>query len=438
MASTDTPKKSLPYHIWIVISCCVLMTTGIAIPLTCASTFFPTISEYLGVGIGQVSMIMTIQCVVLAVLLPLAGKLLAKGNVRLWLSFAVVLYAVGMGLMSFYTSLYQFYFSGVLMGIAGAFIVYLCVPLLIHNWFKKRVGLAMGFSYAFAGIGATIFSPITGYIIDTYGWRPAYLFLGIVILVLSLPFTLFVVRAKPSDIGLKPYGAAEETDAPGMSGTLAGLSGVPKEAAFKSAQFYQLFFFAGLLGIAAATLYQVTSYMVSLGYSTTVGSSVVAVGTIGVTIGKVGVGYLNDRIGLKGAACTGIGVGTVGVIVLLMGQEWGLPALFAGAGMLGVSYACTALEPPIVVRAVFGSRNYSEIFSIIMVSSSMGTAFGTSILGFIRDATGSFSASFALVVVMLVVALALVLIALKTSKSLSDKYADPYAEGAADKAGSLL
>ena len=417
MTSTTTaPQKGLPYHFRIVISCCVLMTTGIAIPLTCASAFFPTISDALGVGIGQVSMIMTIQCVVLALLLPFAGKMLATKDVRVVLSVATILYGLGMGLQSFYTSLYQFYFSGVIMGVAGAFIVYLCVPLLINNWFRKRVGLAMGLAYAFAGIGATIFSPITGYIIDNHGWRDAYLFLGAAILILSLPFTLFVLRGRPEEIGLKPYGAEEEGENAGTAA--AALDGVPREAALKSAQFYQLFFFAGLLGIAAATMYQITSYMVSLGYSTTVGASVVAVGTIGVTAGKVGIGYLNDRIGLEGAACIGIGTGTAGVAVLLLGHGFGLPAMFAGAAMLGVSYACTALEPPLVVRKVFGGRDYTQIFSIIMISSSMGTAFGTSILGFIKDMTGSFAASLVMVIVMLVAALALVLVALKTAKGL--------------------
>ena len=415
-STTAAPRKGFPYHFWIVISCCVLMTTGIAIPLTCASAFFPTISDALGVGTGQVSMIMTIQCVVLALLLPFAGKMLASKDVRVVLSVATILYGLGMGLQSFYTSLYQFYFSGVIMGIAGAFIVYLCVPLLINSWFRKSVGLAMGLAYAFAGIGATIFSPITGYIIDNHGWRDAYLFLGVAILALSLPFTLFVLRGKPEDIGLKPYGAEDAGGAAGV--TAAAMEGVPRETALKSAQFYQLFFFAGLLGIAAATMYQVTSYMVSLGYSTTVGAGVVAVGTIGVTVGKVGVGYLNDRLGLVGAACIGIGTGIVGVAVLLLGPGFGLPAMFAGAAMLGVSYACTALEPPLVVRKVFGNRDYTHIFAIIMIASSMGTAFGTSILGFIKDMTGSFAASLVMVIVMLVAALALVLVALRTAKGL--------------------
>lgn len=406
-------KRNIPYHVWIVVSCCVLMTTGIAIPLTCASTFFPKISEALGAGLGEVSMIMTIQCVVMALLLPFAGKMLATRNVRVVLSLAASLYGIGMGLMAFYDSLYQFYFSGVILGVAGAFIVYLCVPLLINNWFRKRVGLAMGVAFAFAGIGATIFSPITGYIIDTHGWRTAYMFLGAAILLLSLPFTLFVLRGKPEDLGLSPYGAEESGTGDGAT---ARLTGMAKEAAIRTPQFYLLFFFAGLLGIAAATLYQVTSYMVSLGYSTTVGASVVAVGTIGVTAGKVGVGYLNDRIGLEGAACVGIGTGAAGIIVLLLGPSWGLPALFVGTAMLGVSYACTALEPPIVVRKVFGNRDYSQIFAIIMVSSSMGTAFGTSILGFVKDLTGSFSASLVMVEIMLLAALALVLTALRSAR----------------------
>lgn len=415
-----SPQKKIPYHVWIVVSCCMLMTAGIAIPLTCASTFFPKISAALGVGSGPVSMIMTIQNVVVALLLPFAGRMLASRDVRWVLTTAMIIYAVGMGSMSFHTALWQFYVSGVVLGIGGAFVIYLTVPIMINNWFKKKVGLAMGLSFAFAGIGATIFSPITGWVIDTYGWRPAYLFLAAVMLILSLPCTIFVMRKRPEEMGLRPYGddgTQNESDK-----AREAARGVSTATALRSPQFYMLFFFAGLLGISAAMLYQVTSYMVSLGYSTTVGASVVAVGTLGVTAGKVGVGYLNDKIGLSRAAFAGIFTGICGIMIMLFGVGVGLPAMFVGCVLYGVSYACTALEPPLVVRHVFGNRDYTQIFSYIMICSAMGTAFGTSILGFIRDLTGSYAASLILAACLLAVALTLVLLALKTGANLEEKY----------------
>ena len=414
-------QKKIPYHVWIVISCCMLMTTGIAIPLTCASTFFPKISEALGVGSGPVSMIMTIQNVVVALLLPFAGKMLATKNVRTVLTTAMIIYAVGMGSMSFHSALWQFYVSGVILGIGGAFVIYLTVPIMINNWFKAKVGLAMGVSFAFAGIGATVFSPVTGWAIDTYGWRPAYMFLAVAMLTLSLPFTIFVMCNRPEDIGLRPYGDDGTQSAADKAKDAA--SGVSTSVALRTPQFYMLFFFAGLLGVSAAMLYQVTSYMVSLGYSTTMGASVVAAGTIGVTCGKVGVGYLNDKIGLSGAAIAGITTGICGILIMLFGVGFGLPAMFAGCVLYGVSYACTALEPPIVVRRIFGNKNYTQIFSYIMTCSAMGTAFGTSILGFIRDLTGSYAASLGLAMCLLIIALTLVLLALKTGKNLEQKYA---------------
>ena len=424
MSAFSVCRGGIPYHFKIVFCCCMLMVVGLAIPLTCASLFFPQVSAYLGVGSGQVSFILTIQCFVLALLLPLAGRIMATRDIRHVLSCAVLLYGLGMGLMAFYTRLWQFYLSGVIMGVGGAFVIYLCIPFLIQNWFCKRVGLAMGVSYAFAGIGATLFSPATGFVIDHFGWRPAYLFLAASILVLGLPCTLFIVRARPSDMGLEPYGA-ENAQHTARTDTVRG---VRKAVALRSPQFAQLVVFAGFLGLAAGMLYQMSNYVVSLGYSTGVAANIVAFGTVGVTCGKVGVGYLNDRIGLEKAATIGIGTGFFGTLMLLMGPAWGLPALFIGCALLGVSYSCTALEPPLVVRQVFGSRDYTDIFSIIMVFSSMGTAFGTSGLGFVKDVTGSFAASLVLVAVLLVVALALGLLALRTAHRLPrehDELASP-------------
>ncbi|MDR3439333.1 MFS transporter [Telmatospirillum sp.] len=413
------PEKKFPYAFWIIIGCCALMTSSVSIPLNCAGLFYAPVSKELGVGIGPLSIYLTIQCACIAVCLPLAGKLLSTHDVRIIFSSAVLLYAVSFGAMGFYHALYQFYISGVLLGIAGALTFYLAVPLLVNNWFKKRAGTAMGVAYAFIGIGALIFSPITGYAITNFGWRTSYIFLGVMIAVVSLPFTLFVIRAKPSDLGLKAYG--EEEVSASTQVAVADDWGLTKAEAFKTPQFYVVFVFAGLLGLAAAFMYHVPTYIVNLGFSSTVASTVVAVGTIGITGGKLGIGYLIDKIGILRAGVLGITVGFAGIIVLAVLGHFGLPFLMAGTALFGVSYACTVLEPPHVVKTIFGNKDYAGIYSSIMVCSSFGTAFGASILGFMRDATGTYASSLVVVMAMYIIAAVLLVAAMLTGKKIQAK-----------------
>lgn len=403
------PSK-IPYPFLIIAGCCALMTTSISIPLSCASLFYPSVCEALGVGTGPLSIYMTIQNLVMAGCLPIASKILTSRDVRWVLSGAVILYAASFAAMSLYTSLSMFYVSGVLLGIAGSFLVYLSVPLLVNNWFKARAGTAMGVAYAFIGLGAAIFSPLTGLVITHFGWRTAYVFLGVMMAALSLPFTLFVIRGKPSELGMKAYGE----DALPVGSVAADNGGLTRKEAFRTSQFYMVFVFTGLLGINAAFMYHIPSFIQGLHFSAAQASTIMAVGMLGTTLGKLSLGYLIDKIGIMLAGTLGLLVGVVGSLILFIWGHVGVGPLMLGTLFFGVAYACTVLEPPHVVKSVFGNKEYSAIYSVIMVFSAVGTALGMTFFGFMRDASGSYASSISLSILMMVLAMILLVVSLQT------------------------
>ena len=65
---------------------------------------------------------------------------------------------------------------------------------------------------SFSGIGGAILSPIFTLLIEAMGWREAYLIAAVIMAVLVLPWTLFVFKLHPEDIGWKPYGWSEEDE----------------------------------------------------------------------------------------------------------------------------------------------------------------------------------------------------------------------------------
>ena len=62
---------------------------------------------------------------------------------------------------------------------------------------------------AFTGIGGVIFNQIGTMIIRSAPdrWRRGYLVFALMI---TLPFTILVIRSTPEQIGLHPYGAADQ------------------------------------------------------------------------------------------------------------------------------------------------------------------------------------------------------------------------------------
>ena len=81
--------------------------------------------------------------------------------------------------------------------------------LLTAQWFVAKRGRAVAVMGLGFPLSAAILPPATRFLIDTIGWREAYMVLGVMVWVLVLPGAIFVVRERPEDMGLHPDGAAE-------------------------------------------------------------------------------------------------------------------------------------------------------------------------------------------------------------------------------------
>ena len=257
--------KKLHYAWWIAVACCFMYAGSVGIIVSCAGLFYKAVSTELGVGTADIVFYTTLMYFVITVTLPFAGKIFSKFNIRVILSVAALTDALAFGLMGTYTSVYQFYVSGVLLGIANSFLIYAAVPLIINNWFKVKMGTVLGLSMTFMGIGGAISAPFAGYLIETIGWRPSYMVLGAIVAVITLPFTIFVIRKDPKEKNMTAYGAeiAEES-----SKKVVEETGTPFKQAIKSVPFYALFIFTGFLGLVVTVNFHIPNHLLSEGFST--------------------------------------------------------------------------------------------------------------------------------------------------------------------------
>lgn len=383
--------KKLHYAWWVAVACCFIYAGSVGVVVSCAGLFYKSVSTELGVGTADIVFYTTLMYFVITITLPFAGKIFSKFNMRLILTVAALTDALAFGLMGTYTSVYQFYVSGVLLGIANSFLIYAAVPLIINNWFKLKMGTVLGLSMTFMGIGGAIFAPIAGYLIETIGWRSSYMALGVIVAVLTLPFTIFVIRKDPKEKNMTAYGAesAEES-----SKKVVEETGTTLKQAIKSVPFYALFIFTGLLGLVVTVSFHIPNHLLSEGFSTTFAASVVTCVMIGQTSGKFLLGWLNDKVGIKITNFIGIGSGMTGILLILFSGSLGGISLYIGGLSFGIGYSCSTLLPPFMIKAVFGNRDYASIYSMIMASSTLAIAIGTTIFGFAYDITGSYYAVF--------------------------------------------
>lgn len=417
MASSNTATRGgFHYAYLIVLSCIVMTCLPCALVLSCAGIFFTPVSEFFGVPKASFTLYFSVLNLAMMATLPVAGKLLAARDARVVLSVATALCGLGMFGMASCQEVWQFYLVGIVLGVGVAPLIYLAVPTLINAWCVKRVGFFVGLCMAFTGIGGVIFNPIGTAIIQSSpeGWRQAYLVFGIIILVGTLPFTLFVVRGKPADKGLLPYGAGEKDAADADGAATVGTQGVSAADAMRTPAFWAIVAFCGLITLNQTVYQFLSSYALSFSNSLpqiAAASGVVASAAMGgQAIGKVFLGSVSDRSVRLGAIC-GIAVGAVGVLLM-----WGTPSVLAlllvGAFCFGVVYAMTTVETPLLVRSVFGSADYANIYSRVSMVGSLMSAVAAVFWSLVIDSAGGYGLMFALSLVCMAACLALALFAL--------------------------
>lgn len=417
MASSNTATRGgFHYAYLIVLSCIVMTCLPCALVLSCAGIFFTPVSEFFGVPKASFTLYFSVLNLAMMATLPVAGKLLAARDARVVLSVATALCGLGMFGMASCQEVWQFYLVGIVLGVGVAPLIYLAVPTLINAWCVKRVGFFVGLCMAFTGIGGVIFNPIGTAIIQSSpeGWRQAYLVFGIIILVGTLPFTLFVVRGKPADKGLLPYGAGEKDAADADGAATVGTQGVSAADAMRTPAFWAIVAFCGLITLNQTVYQFLSSYALSFSNSLpqiAAASGVVASAAMGgQAIGKVFLGSVSDHSVRLGAIC-GIAGGVVGVLLM-----WGIPSVLAlllvGAFCFGVVYAMTTVETPLLVRSVFGSADYANIYSRVSMVGSLMSAVAAVFWSLVIDSAGGYGLMFALSLVCMAACLALALFAL--------------------------
>lgn len=403
------------YAWWIMIASASIYAASVGIIVSCAGLLYRAVAEDFEVGVSDISLYTSLMYLTITILLPFAGKVLKRFDIRYILTIAGVINALAFGLMGTYHSVFPFYISGIALGIGSTFLIYGSIPLIMNNWFKLKVGTSLGIAMAFMGIGGAIFAQLTGVMIESIGWRSTYIALGIIVAILILPFSIFVIRSKPEDLHMTPYGA-EQAETHNPIAKKEPEAGVSKGTAMKSPAFYLVMLFTGLFGLASTVSFHVPNFVESIGFTAAMAATGVTCVTIGQTGGKFLLGAINDKFGVKTALTIGIGSGVLGVITLLISDSFGIWMLYAGALLFGIGFSGSTLLPPVVIREVFGGRDYASIYTTIMSASTLGVAFGTTLFSYIFDSTGSYYTVFIIVIILFIISISSSLFSLQWKK----------------------
>jgi len=379
-------QSKVHYAWWILLSCCAIAFVGIGLVWNTAGLFYTPVCKDLGFTRAQISLMSTIQSLACVVAFPYSGKIFRKKDVRLTLSVSFAVICVAEICASLFHNLISFYIMGAITGLAQPIAVALSSSTLLNNWFSKKVGTAIGISTATSGIGGMIFSPIVTKIITESGWRAAYRFIGIVGLIIILPFTLFVVRSKPADKGLLAYG--QDTDAKTDKKDISQ-SGLTLKEARKTKEYVLIIIALMAVSMVAGVTQHVSSHVVNVGFTLEDGGLVVSALMFGAAVGKLTLGGLFDKVKPTIAMLIFAVFGFLGWSGLSLHVS--KTELIASGFLIGLAQAILFVAFPYYLRKIFGLKEYVSIYASISIFGSLSVAAMTYITGWVFDLTKSYT-----------------------------------------------
>ncbi len=381
----EKQRKTKIHYGWVIVAAGLMMTCAQGIYGSCASVFIKPVCAQLGFLRSEFTLYITINSIISAVMLPVYGSVINRWGVkRVCLTSAVVCGSVLM-LYSFAESLWHFYALAVVGGLFVNGFSVMAVSILVNNWFESRKGLATGIALCGSALMAALIVPLSNKVIEAMDWRAAYRFQSLCFLGILLPTVLFLVKDKPRQKGLAPYGAGEiavvlSSDAP--AGVLFG-------DAVKCSSFYLLAFAAfGMTFCQSGHYSAVIPFLTDEGFSSGFASLVSSLMMVLLTAWKVGLGFVLDKTGpVKGS----IFIGITSVLCPLTALLIHIPAMpYVYAVILAVSTTGPTILLTFLVSSYFGRRDYSRIYSVVSMFSYAGSAASAPLLNLTYDKTGTY------------------------------------------------
>lgn len=389
----------------VFVACCLICFSTVTLSFNTMGIFYTPAGADLGIETGTFGTYMSVQYLAMAISMIFGGKILARYNARWVLTVCCAMVSAGILLMSTYNFMWQFYCSGVLIGCANSILLYLMVPTMIDRWFKDRVGFFVGVCLCFTGVGAVVFNPIGGWVIENFGWRAGYLVFGIVTACLGLPSALFLVRSEPAELNLTPW-VSTKTVREDAGKAAAPVKGVMFKDALRTPALWLVALYAGMMDVGITLNYYIPSYVSSLSMGVFAASTVSSAIMIGQMVGKLLLGYINDK-NVKMGVVTAVSCGIVGVSTMTFLGGANIVFLYIGGFFYGIFFAGATVTTSLMTRGIFGSKDYSRVFSVVSTVATLSSAFTSAVWGAIINATGSYTLTLSIGIGMMAVTFAI-------------------------------
>jgi len=303
---------------------------------------------------------------------PVWGVVLDRFGPRRIILFSLVALSVlvaSLGLLT--ANLWHFYLVFLAIPLLGGGASPLGYSAIMVRRFDRKLGFALGLSLLGVGLGGAVLPPLAQFLLSEFGWRKAYVALGVLTLVVTLPAALIATR---------------NASGPVRQDAVAALSIAPMLRTGAYALMAIAFVLLGLVSVGV--LANFVPMMVDHGFTPPEAARIAGLAGLAVVVVRGGLGWVLDRV--HAPYVLAVVAVAAGAVPLLLAYGEGPATGYLAAVLLGSAIGAEVDFVSFLVRRYFDQAAFGRLYGIAFGLYILGTAIGPVTLGYSFDHLGGY------------------------------------------------
>ncbi len=357
------------------------------------SVFVDPIINDLGWSRTMVSGLYTAGSLTAATTMVVVGWLLDRYGARVMLAVVATLFGFAAIGMSNVQHVFHLYLGFAAIRTLGQGSLSLISTTLVATWFIRKRGKVTAVYHLGMAASQAAFPPLIYLLINSYGWRNAWVVLGFIIWAVVVLPSLVLVRRSPEAVGLLPDG---DSTAPVTAASTGSSSARFVETNFSlrealATRSFWLLVFAGSSQslISTALVFHHVSVMNSRGLDAGVAASILSMIAPLALVGAFIAGFLADRLPNRYLLVAGQGLLWLAMLwTLVISQAW---QGFIYGGMLGLMGGLLMTTNSVIWPNYYGRTHLGSIRGVVTTSMVGFAALGPLPFGVLFDLTDGYT-----------------------------------------------
>ena len=398
----DTALKTARYYGYPLLAAAfVAQFVSLGIYSYILGSFMGPMTEDLAWSRADFTLTRTIGQIVMALVGFAVGARVDAMGARPIMAIGAVILSVSLYFHSEVDSLLAWWLlNGVALTCGCAMVGNLVVNVTLSKWFVLHRGKAIAIAAMGVSMGGIVITPFVTWLIDTVGWREAWIWLAAITFIIMIPVTA-MMRRRPEDYGLRPDGLtdADYLSDRGDKARAEDASAFTRHQALRSFSFYALVIAFGFFSInIVVLLLHTVPYLTDQGFSRTEAALALVIASIPAMLSKPIWGALIDTMPVKPLAA--ISAALCGVALLLIVAAVEANALFWAYGafvLLGLGWGGMIPMQEVIWASFFGRAHIGAIRGAGLPFALTLSALAPWLVGYHHDLYGNYVLAFILV-----------------------------------------